>query len=130
MQNSVVYGVAILISSLIYLFLIMPLDFSQITHYNTLLKLGILSVIVIVPLMLAWIYIWKGIIAFFLAIPFYLVGLFFLYRGSTEEILLVFYYSFAENRANLTGMENFLLYILFSLLGIIVALIMVTPKEK
>lgn len=126
-----IYGIAVLFSLVIYLFFIMPLDFSQVIHYTTLTKIGLLIVITIFPLVLAWLYISRGTNAFLFSVPFHFIGLVFLYREFYGEgQFTMFNYSFTDNPGSLAGLENFLLYILISLLGIVLSLVFLDMKTQ
>lgn len=130
MNNRMIYGIAILFSFVIYLFFIMPLDFSQVLQYTTLMKIGLLIVITIFPLVLAWLYISRGTNAFLFSVPFHFVGLIFLYREFyIDDQITMFDYSFTDSPGSLAGLENFLLYILISLLGIVLSLVFVNLKK-
>jgi hypothetical protein len=129
-QNSIVFGIAFLFSLTIYLFLVMPLDFTHMQQQTTSMKLGLLTVIAIFPLTIAGLLIIKGVAVFLLSLSFHVVSLFFLYRGLyLEDQILVFHYSWTESGGSLVGIENFLIYILISLLGVITSLVLLKPKK-
>ncbi|MCT8136758.1 hypothetical protein H1D32_02700 [Anaerobacillus sp. CMMVII] len=131
MQNRMIYGMAILFSLVIYLFFVMPLDFSQLLLTDTLMKVGILIVILVFPMLLAWLKITRGNRVFMFALPFHLIGLFFLHRGLyLEGQIVVFKYSFKEYGSSLVGIENFILYLAISLLGLIIALVFLEPNQR
>jgi hypothetical protein len=130
-QNSIVFGIAFLVSLTIYLFFVMPLDFLNIRHQTTAMKLGLLTIIAVFPLTIAWLLMIKGVATFLLSVSFHIVSLFFLYRGFYfEDQISVFQYSWAESGGSLVGIENFLIYILISFLGIIISLILLKPKKE
>ncbi|MFN7251429.1 MAG: hypothetical protein ACK4M9_11640 [Anaerobacillus sp.] len=131
MQNSIVFGIAFLFSLTIYLFFVMPLDFLHIQHHTTAMKLGLLTVIAIFPLTIAGLLIFKGVAVFLLSVSFHVVSLIFLYRAFyLEDQLSVFQYPWTESGGSLAGIENFLIYILISLLGIITSLFLLRSKKE
>lgn len=130
MQNRMVYGVAILFSLIIYLLFVVPLDFAQ--NHSTSTKIGLIPIIVTFPLFFAWLFLKKGPRFFLVTVPYYFVGLFFLYRGLlSEDQLTIFEYSFIESRGSLAGVEYFLLYFLISIFGVVLQLIFTkSPQDK
>jgi hypothetical protein len=126
-HNRMIYGISILVSLTIYLFFVIPLDFSQMPHHNTPIKIGILIGLVIFPLMNVRLFITKGIVPFLFSTTLHVVGLYFLFRGLYFETVMD--HSFNERAGMFAGIEYFLLFILFSLLGIVVTLIIHTKNR-
>ncbi len=119
MQNRMVYGVAILFSLVIYFLFVIPIDLSF--HQ----KIGLLPIIIALPLFFAYLLVKKGTKFILVTIPYYFVGLFFLYRGiHLDDQLTIFEYSFIENGGSLKGVEYFFLYILISLFGVVLQFIL------
>jgi hypothetical protein len=124
MPNSIIYGIASLYSLVVYFFFVMPPDFIHPFSHSILAKIGILLIILIFPLIFARLFITKGYQFLLFSSPFYVVSLFFLYRAfNIENQKSLLEYSFIKSGGSAVGIENILLYILFSLLGIIIALI-------
>ncbi|OIJ12861.1 hypothetical protein BKP35_09845 [Anaerobacillus arseniciselenatis] len=141
--KSSIYGTAVLFSLAIYLLFVRPINFADTIQQPFVVHIVIFVALLLFPLLIAWLFITRGKSAFFIAVPFYLIGLFFLYRGFyMENQFSILDYLFieiqqmdrtttpAKEAASFIGLESFFLYIIISEFGILLAYFLKRRKGK
>ncbi|MFN7251378.1 MAG: hypothetical protein ACK4M9_11380 [Anaerobacillus sp.] len=137
------YGIATLFSLFLYLTFVFPHDFSGSLENHMLIQGLIFLLILLFPMVIAWLFVTRGKVAFFISLPFYLLGLFFLYRGFylTGQFSMIDYLfqriqSVSGNETSRSvsglfiGIESFLFYIFVSEFGILLGYFLCKPIKK
>lgn len=134
-KTFIIYAFAFLFSFMIYWLFVLPLPFSNLFEQTFIVHLLIFLSLLIFPVLLAWLFTTRGLKALLIFMPFYVLGLFFLYRGfymSGQFSLLDYLFLevqnyYGESSANgeqagsFIGIESFFLYIVISEFGVLLA---------
>ncbi len=139
-RNIVLYCIALLFSVGLYWRFVLPIEMSELLQNQSLLHLIIFAVLAIFPLLIARLVSTRGVKSLLVSLPFYLGGLFLLYRGfylSDQFSILDTLFTKIVNihsegdrvSGTFIGLESFLFYIIVAELGVIISLI-VFEKNK
>jgi hypothetical protein len=141
-KKCIVYTIAFLFSVVVHYFFVVPLEFTEMLQNQMILHLLIFLTILVFPMLMARSFITRGIKSLFISLPFFVAGLFLLYRGFYLEgqfsildtLVKTIESTHVSNDAerysgSFIGIESFLLYIIVSEFGVLLSFLLYKKKQ-